>query len=546
MAGLRGRRSQNVLGPLPPTPTLADFARDPVGFIDRFLLYNEKRQPWRLSPHQRRLLALIFVWIPLVGCAAPECLAGCVGHLVLRLLLWGEMKKSGKTFVAACLVLWWAFTRASTEIVLAANDLEQVQGRIFKTCVALLKHNPTLGRSVRITSTEIRVSNGTVVAAIASDYKGAAGSRHSLYALDEPWGVMQERAERLVEELTPPPTEPDAWGLMVSTAGWTGESNLLEGIYRRGLGGERLDPDLEVFREGDLVMFWSHTPRQPWQTATYYEQQRRSLRPNTFIRLHENRWVTAEATFITDRLWNGCVDLEHRPLRSDKRIVVHVGGDAATKGDCTAVVAVARSDEDVVLAAHRIWTPTPEVPLDLECTIEQAIYELAHRFTIGSITLDPYQLATVAARLRRAGLPVTEYAQTTGNLTRMGSLVLDLLRSRRLVLYADPEMRTHALNTVAVDTVRGWRIAKSTAGRKIDSVIALGLACLGAMDSDDQVVITPEDEALMAQQERALMRRWGWLPEPPGGYQNLALDDNGWPIDRRYRPFFGDELMWLS
>jgi hypothetical protein len=40
----------------------------------------------------------------------------------------------------------------------------------------------------------------TAVTAIASGYKSAAGARHSLYIIDEPWGVMHERAGFLLVE----------------------------------------------------------------------------------------------------------------------------------------------------------------------------------------------------------------------------------------------------------------------------------------------------------------------------------------------------------
>ena len=46
-------------------------------------LLNEKGQPWRLSAYQRRVLALAFRW-------------SLAGALLMRLLLWSELKKSGK------------------------------------------------------------------------------------------------------------------------------------------------------------------------------------------------------------------------------------------------------------------------------------------------------------------------------------------------------------------------------------------------------------------------------------------------------------------
>jgi len=81
--------------------------------------------------------------------------------------------------------------------------------------------------------------------------------------------------------------------LIATYAGLKGELVLLEQLYERGLTGERIDDHLEVYRDQDLLMFWLHTPRQPWQTAEYYAEQKRLLRPNAYLRLHENRWVSA-------------------------------------------------------------------------------------------------------------------------------------------------------------------------------------------------------------------------------------------------------------
>src|SRR5262245_61992737 len=143
-----------------------DFARysnDPVAFIDAFIGLNEKGKPWRLAQHQRRVLALAFR-------------RGSLDELRFRLVLWGEPKKSGKTFLAAVILIWWAITNPDTEIIVVANDFEQAVGRVFHTAVKLCKLNQALAASVTIRSTDIRVSDGTVITAIASEYRGAAGS----------------------------------------------------------------------------------------------------------------------------------------------------------------------------------------------------------------------------------------------------------------------------------------------------------------------------------------------------------------------------------
>jgi len=61
-----------------------------------------------------------------------------------RLVVLSEPKKSGKTFMAACLALWWAVTNPHTEIILVANDEEQATARVFKTAVDLIDHNKAL------------------------------------------------------------------------------------------------------------------------------------------------------------------------------------------------------------------------------------------------------------------------------------------------------------------------------------------------------------------------------------------------------------------
>lgn len=456
------------------TLNLARYAHNPAGFIDRFIKHDEKGRAFHLAPHQRRVLDRVMLWDE-------------NGRLLLKILLWGEMKKSGKTFLAAALVVWWAFTNPNTEVICAANDLDQSVGRVFKTLVSILKQNAALAQSARIRSEDVLFSNGTTVTAIASDYKGAAGSRHSLVVYDELWGFSLERAERLYEELTPPPTEPDAWVLVVTYAGWTGESVLLERLYRRGLAGERIDPELELYRQDDLVMFWSHTPRQPWQTERYYASQREILRPNTFARLHLNHWVSTESAFLTQALWGACVDPNHLPVVFTsgpfRRDSVVVGGvDVSVKNDSTAAVIVQNDGGQIRVLAHKIWQPTANSPMDLEATVEQFIREIHARFLIQAIYYDPFQFHRSATTLQQAGVRMREFPQSVANTVRMGQTLYDLIQRRVLVLYPSEELRQQALNAVAVETPRGFRMAKEKASRKIDAIAALSMACCAALD----------------------------------------------------------------
>ena len=89
-------------------------------------------------------------------------------------------------------------------------------------------------------------------------------------------------------------------------AGFEGESELLERLYKRGLQGEEIAPSL--YRQPALLMAWHHEPVAPWQTPEWIEQMRMQLRPNAYLRMIENRWVSSESTFIDMDWYDACTD----------------------------------------------------------------------------------------------------------------------------------------------------------------------------------------------------------------------------------------------
>jgi hypothetical protein len=55
-------------------------------------------------------------------------------------------------------------------------------------------------------------------------------------------------------------------------------------------------------------MFWLHVALAPWQTEAWLADMRRTLRPNQYLRMIENRFVTSESTFVEMTAWDRCVD----------------------------------------------------------------------------------------------------------------------------------------------------------------------------------------------------------------------------------------------
>jgi phage terminase large subunit-like protein len=380
----------------------------------------------------------------------------------------------------------------------------------------IVEASPLLRDEANITARQIVFeATGATITCLASDYASAAGGHPVISVFDELWGYRSENSRRLWDELVPVPTRKVSCRLIVSHAGFEGEGELLHEIYKRGLTQPLVGKDL---RAGDgLLMFWSHTPIAPWQTPQWLQEMRRTLRPNQYLRMIENRFVTTESTFVDMSWWDACVDPALRPVVQDRSLPIWVGIDASVKRDSSAIVWVTwdRTARQVRLIGHRIFQPSPDQPLDFELTIEHTLLALKQRFSLRQTLFDPYQMQASAQRLKREGIKIEEFPQSVPNLTEASQNLYELIKHRNLTTYPDDALRLAISRAVAVETSRGWRIAKEKQAHKIDAVIALGMAALAAVqkqstydasmrwlgfDDDD----APEDPQIVKQRRQRL------------------------------------------
>jgi hypothetical protein len=68
------------------------------------------------------------------------------------------------------------------------------------------------------------------------------------------------------------------------------------------------------------------------------------------------------------------------------------------------------------------------------------------------------------------------------SLPAAGHNLYELTRDHNLRLSPDAELRAHALNAAALESARGWRLAKEKSSRAIDGLVALSFACLDAVE----------------------------------------------------------------
>jgi hypothetical protein len=91
-------------------------------------------------------------------------------------------------------------------------------------------------------------------------------------------------------------------------------------------------------------------------------------------------------------------------------------------------------------------------------------------------------------------VPMLEYPQSPANLTAASQGLFELVTGRNLVMYADAPMRLAVSRAVALETARGWRIAKEKQSHKIDTIVALAMACHATVEGQaaPPVIITQD------------------------------------------------------
>src|SRR5262249_24420747 len=218
----------------------------------------------------------------------------------------------------------------------------------------------------------------------------------------------------------------------------------------------------------------------PWQTEVWLAGMRGTLRPNAYLRMIENRFVSPEAPLVDMDFFDRCVDPNARMVLYDKRLPIYVGVCASTQNG-TAALFWTRWDATtnrVRLVWHRVFQPTPDQPLNFEETVEATVLELSERFALRRVVFDPWQLQATMQRLRARNIFVEEFPQTTDRLTASSQNLFEIVKSGNLTMYPDDDIRLAFSRAVARETSRGWRISKEKQSHKIDVVVALGMAAL--------------------------------------------------------------------
>jgi len=466
----------------------------------------------RLWPHQRRIFEHVFT------------LDEKTEKFPYTTVIYSTVKKSGKTTWGAAIGAWFADQSYSgTEIYVLANDLEQAEGRMMKAIKFDAREKGWSDDVIH--KYDIQYPNTTTIQVLSSQYSSAAGGQQALTLFDELWGFVTEKSQRLWEEMTPIPTEKLSLRVVVTYAGFEGESQLLWDLYEKTvLNGKRLKefPDLPCFTDqtGTIFAYWDHEPKMPWQTPQYYEEQLAQLRPTQFRRLHMNEWGSVEDLFLPIELWDKAIKLDapllYRTGDAARNYPISIGVDVGVKRDSSAVVGMYLDLETskVGLAFHRIWKPTKDHPINPD-DIQAYIEDKCEVLKVASIVCDPTHFYQNIMSMKTKGLPIAEYNQTPANMVAASMSMFEAFQGGALELYDAPDLREHVRFAAAKPQGSGYRIIKNpNATHANDGAIAMAMAIhdavsRGGYDTTEEIKIrSPFSNATAWAPEDALDQSW--------------------------------------
>jgi len=413
----------------------------------------------------------------------------------------GLPKKNAKSTMGSMIANYFMFQDEDYgEVLLTANSREQSSWILLDKLKKSIQMNPRQLKEVKLFEDAVEVKKtGTVCRVIAPNYKTGSGLNPNLIIWDELWAYQLDADRKFWDELCEVPTRVNPLSLVVSYAGFD-EQSLLHELYSKGL------------KKSDKAMFfiWSHKNLASWVTKKYLDSQRERLRPNTYLRLHENRWTSSESAFVSPGMWDNCVDSSLRPILPGFSGRLNIGVDIGITHDSSCVVGVYKANNRVVLGVHKAWVPSKENPIDIEETVEAYLKELYKLYNIDSIAYDPYQFHRSGISLKKLGLPMVQFPQTSDRLIQAGENLYSLIKGRNLVVYQDKEVRSHVLKSVAKESSRGFRLIKSKQSERIDLAISLAMASLkavGISESGIRIRLLDEPEKMPISEARKEQRR---------------------------------------
>ena len=175
-----------------------------------------------------------------------------------------------------------------------------------------------------------------------------------------------------------------------------------------------------------------------------------------------------------------------------------VGVDIALKRDTSAVVWVQRRPDGRFHAACRIWTPTPDRPVDTTDVMAH-LRDLDALYDLQAVSFDPRFFDVPAKYLSDEGLPMVEVPQSIERMSGACGALYEAIALGQMTHDGDPAFAQQVLDAVARVNERGFTLSKGKSRGHIDAAIALALAL-------DRARVVPEAPVTSVYESRGVLR----------------------------------------
>lgn len=204
-------------------------------------------------------------------------------------------------------------------------------------------------------------------------------------------------------------------------------------------------------------------------------------------RKHFNQWVAGGSEGVPAASWHKA---EREGLHIPDGAKVVLGVDVGLRDDWSAIVAAAlMPDGEVWLEAFMFEPPEGEgQELDL-AVIGHTVEQLARRWMVTAVVIDPMFLVDTRQQWQSRGLNVVEFPQYDSRMGPASVSFWQALKSDRLRHGGQSDFTQHVLGAEMKDTARGWRFSKPRQGdAKIDGLVAAVMATHVLLNDDGSSV----------------------------------------------------------
>lgn len=380
----------------------------------------------------------------------------------------GRPRGFSKTTDVAALTLAIMLTQlpAGARCYAAAADRDQAR-LLVDALAGFVLRTPELAGAVVLDQYKVTTRNNVVLEVIAADAASAYGLRPYWLVMDELCQWPETRNARKVYEAlsTALPKVPASRSVVITTAGSPGHWS--RRVYESALA------ESQFWRVSDT----HEAP--PWVDPAEIEAERRRLPESAFARLWRNEWAASEDSAFRPEDVEACATLTG-PLSPHAE--AHAAGgyvvtcDLGWRNDRT-VIAVAHAEANqqrLIVDRLHVLQGSRRSEVDLP-SVERMIEVLAREFA-APVVFDPAQAVAIRQSLSARGIMCREHVFSATSNTQLALLMLELVRSHRLVMPNDDDLISEFLNVRIVERGPGLYRVDHDPDKHDDQVVAIGMA----------------------------------------------------------------------